>query len=113
MKINNFINTYNATHNINRNLANISVKNEFDNFLNKEIQVKNNKDEMLKKQTDDYEALMIKNILDLSLKTSNSLFGKDAGSDIYNSMYNDAISKSLSGGLGISNILYNFLKERV
>ncbi|MBZ7986926.1 rod-binding protein [Campylobacter canadensis] len=113
MKINNFNNTYNSTHNINRNLANMSVKNEFDNFLNKEIQAKSNEDKLLKEQTDEYEALMIKSVLDLSLKTSNSLFGKDAGDDIYNSMYNDAISKSLSGGLGISNMLYNFLKERV
>lgn len=68
----------------------------------------------LKEQTDAFESFMIKEVLDTALKTdeSASLFPKSAGSDIYKSMYNDAISRSLSGGFGFSEILYNFLKER-
>lgn len=66
----------------------------------------------LKEQTDNFEAFMVKKILDISLKRENSIFGKDPGDKIYNSMYNDTMSKALSGGLGYSELLFNFLKEQ-
>ncbi|HIP02587.1 MAG TPA: rod-binding protein [Campylobacterales bacterium] len=69
-------------------------------------------DKKLKEQTDNFEAFMIKSILDISLKRENPLFGKDAGDKIYNSMYNDTMSKALSGGMGYSELLFNFLKEQ-
>jgi len=72
---------------------------------------KTDDDKLLKEQTDNFEAFMVKKVLDISLKMNNSLFGKDAGDKIYNSMYNDAMSKELSGGLGYSELLFNFLKE--
>jgi Rod binding domain-containing protein len=73
---------------------------------------KTDDDKLLKEQTDNFEAFMVKKILDISLKMDNSLFGKDAGDKIYNSMYNDTMSKALSGGMGYSELLYNFLKEQ-
>ncbi len=69
-------------------------------------------DKKLKEQTDNFEAFMVKKILDISLKRENSLFGKDPGDKIYNSMYNDTMSKALSGGLGYSKLLFDFLKEQ-
>jgi Rod binding domain-containing protein len=72
---------------------------------------KNVNDAKLKEQTDNFEAFMVKKILDISLKRENSIFGKDAGDKIYNSMYNDTMSKAISGGLGYSELLYNFLKD--
>ncbi len=78
----------------------------------KEIQSQNEQDELLKEQTDAFEAFLIKEILDISLKKQNSLFGKDASDEIYSSMYNDTMSKALSGGLGFSKLLFDFLKER-
>ncbi len=69
-------------------------------------------DKKLKEQTDNFESFMIKSILDISLKRENPLFGKDAGDKIYNSMYNDTMSKALSGGMGYSQLLFNFLKEQ-
>ena len=72
---------------------------------------KTDDDIKLKEQTDNFEAFMIKSILDISLKRENSLFGKDAGDKIYNSMYNDTMSKAMSGGMGYSELLFNFLKE--
>jgi Rod binding domain-containing protein len=69
-------------------------------------------DKRLKEQTDNFEAFMIKKVLDISIKLENPLFGKDAGDKIYNSMYNDTFSKAMSGGLGYSELLYNFLKEQ-
>ncbi len=72
---------------------------------------KTDDDKKLREQTDNFEAFMIKKILDISLKRENSLFGKDPGDKIYNSMYNDTMSKALSGGLGYSQLLFDFLKE--
>lgn len=69
-------------------------------------------DAALREQTDAFEAFLIKSVLDISLKNKVSLFGKDASDEIYSSMYNDAISKALSGGMGFSELLFNFLKER-
>ena len=65
----------------------------------------------LKEQTDAFESYLLKQVLDISLKSENTLFGKDAGDKIYHSMYNDTMSKSLSGGLGFSELLFNYLKE--
>ncbi|MGG7048053.1 MULTISPECIES: rod-binding protein [unclassified Campylobacter] len=71
-------------------------------------------DKLLREQTDAFEAFMVKQILDIALKEDekNSLFPKTAGSDIYKSMYNDTMSGALSGNLGFSDILYDFLKQR-
>ena len=75
------------------------------------IKVENSTDERLKEQTDKFEAFFIKKVLDISLKNDNKLFEKDAGDKIYNSMYNDAMSDSLTGKFGFSEMLFNFLKE--
>ena len=68
-------------------------------------------DKALKEQTDNFEAIMVKQLLDDSLKAENSLFLKQTGADIYQSMYNDAVSKQVSGGFGFSQLLYDFLKD--
>ncbi|WP_103624291.1 rod-binding protein [Campylobacter concisus] len=70
-------------------------------------------DALLKEQTDAFEAYMVKAVLDIALKEDehNSLYPKATGSDIYRSMYNDAMSKALSGNLGFSELLYDFLKR--
>ncbi len=65
----------------------------------------------LKEQTDAFESFLLKQILDISLKSENKLFGKDPGDKIYQSMYNDTMSDALSGGLGFSELLFNYLKE--
>ncbi len=69
-------------------------------------------DKKLKEVTDKFEAFFIKKILDVSLKHDNSLYSKDAGDKIYNSMYNDAISTEMGGKFGFSQILFDFLKSR-
>jgi Rod binding domain-containing protein len=68
----------------------------------------------LKVQTDQFESLVVKLMLDISMKEGeNSLFGKTTGSDIYSSMYHDAMSKEISGGFGYSELLFNFLKKNI
>ena len=65
----------------------------------------------LKKQTDQFEAIILKQLLDTSMKDENTLFGKDPGDKIYNSMYRDEISKVGAGNMGISQMLYDFLSD--
>ncbi len=69
-------------------------------------------DKKLKEQTDQFEAFLIKKVLDISIKREESIFGeKDAGSKIYNSMYNDTISRAMGGGFGFSQLLFDHLKD--
>ncbi len=81
------------------------------NYSPKDIKIDNLNDEKLKEQTDKFEAFFIKKVLDISLKNENTLFPKDAGDKIYNSMYNDTMSNELTGKFGFSELLFNFLKE--
>ncbi len=69
-------------------------------------------DKKLREQTDAFEALILKTLLDTSLKLDNPLYPKEAGNDIYQSMYKDTLAESLSGGFGYSELLFNFLKEQ-
>ena len=68
-------------------------------------------DTKLKEQTDAFEALILKFMLDTALKFDNPLYPKEAGSVIYESMYKDSIADALSGGFGYSELLYNYLKD--
>jgi len=68
-------------------------------------------DVLLKEQTDQFEAYFVKQILDISMKNESGLLPKDAGDKIYKSMYNDTMSSALSGNLGLSQMLFEFLKE--
>ncbi len=122
MKIDNYVTHYNANtallDNVARNVSSFeAAKNyaraEF-NELSKSTNAKRQQefDAALREQTDAFEAFLIKSLLDISLKNKASIFGKDASDEIYSSMYNDAVSKALSGGMGFSELLFNFLKER-
>lgn len=124
MKIDTYVMNYNANNALFERVAqNVSsfdaaknyAKAEFANPLNNvNAKYKNEQefDAALREQTDAFEAFLIKSVLDISLKNKVSLFGKDASDEIYSSMYNDAMSKALSGGMGFSELLFNFLKER-
>ncbi len=72
-------------------------------------------DVALREQTDKFEAFFVKQILDIAINSEdnneNSLFPKDAGDKIYKSMYNDTMSNALSGKLGLSEMLFTYLKE--
>jgi len=74
--------------------------------------VKTNNDAKLKEETNKFEAFFIEEILNVSIKSDNSLFPKSAGQEIYQSMYNDAISNKMSGHFGFSKLLFNYLKSK-
>ena len=79
----------------------------------KSIDANSKSDAALKEQTDKFEAYFVKQILDISMNSDeeHTLFEKDAGDKIYRSMYNDTMSTALSGNLGLSAMLFDFLKE--
>lgn len=124
MKIDNYIMHYNANtallDNVARNVSSFdAAKNYARAEFGEDLKSTNTKyksqqefDAALREQTDAFEAFLIKSVLDISLKNKASIFGKDASDEIYSSMYNDAVSKALSGGMGFSELLFNFLKER-
>ncbi len=68
-------------------------------------------DAKLKEQTDAFEAILIKTLLDTALKMEDNLYPKAAGHDIYESMYREQMSEALSGGFGYSDALFKWLKE--
>ena len=65
----------------------------------------------MREQTDAFEALIIKNMLDTALKMDDSLYPKAPGHDIYESMYRDTLSQTLSGIFGFSELLFDYLKD--
>ncbi|EGK7561855.1 hypothetical protein IO476_000843 [Campylobacter coli] len=112
MKVDNFLSTYSMSNALLERAAKArNLESDF-KVNDNEFITKTKEDEALKEQTDAFEAFFLKQVLDVSLKTQNSLFGKDASDEIYSSMYNDTMSKALSGGMGFSKLLYDFLKER-
>ncbi len=66
----------------------------------------------LKEQTDAFEAIIIKMLLDRSISSEEPLLPKDPGREIYRSMQNDQMSRELSGAFGYSELLYKFLTEK-
>ncbi len=112
MKVDNFLSTYSMNNALLERAAKARILESDFKINNNEIITKTKEDEALKEQTDAFEAFFLKQVLDVSLKTQNSPFGKDASDEIYSSMYNDTMSKALSGGMGFSKLLYDFLKER-
>lgn len=69
-------------------------------------------DAKLKAQTDAFEALIVKTMLATAIKNEDPLYPKEAGSDIYHSMYLDTLSENLSGSFGYSELLLGYLKEQ-
>lgn len=67
-------------------------------------------DAELKKQTDAFESIILKSMLDMALKLDDPLYGKGTGSEIYESMYKDQLSKQLTGAFGYSELLFKYLK---
>lgn len=66
----------------------------------------------LKEQTDAFEAIILKILLDQSIRADDPLLPKDPGREIYQSMMNDERSKELSGAFGYSELLFKYLTEK-
>ena len=67
----------------------------------------------LKKVCDSFESEILNFYIKQALDSKNPLYPKSPGEGIYKSMYQEELSKELSGNFGYSELLYNFLKDRV
>ena len=67
----------------------------------------------VREKTDAFESLIIKMLLDNSMKDDKNIFTsqKDPGDKIYKSMYRDELSKSSAGSFGFSDMLFNYLAQ--
>jgi Rod binding domain-containing protein len=75
---------------------------------------KNANDEALRKQTDNFEAVIVKMLMDNAMKDEKNLFSsqKDPGDKIYKSMYREELSKASAGSFGFSQMLYDYLSAK-
>lgn len=71
-------------------------------------------DKALREQTDAFEAVIIKMLMDNAAKNDKDMFSsqKDPGDKIYKSMYRDELSKASAGGFGFSQMLYDYLSQK-
>ncbi len=80
-----------------------------------EAALKNADRKQLQEKANNFEALIIKQMLDIAMQHEDALFGGEdtAGSHIYRSMYHESISDQVSGGFGYSELLFNHLQEKL
>lgn len=90
------------------NLINMHAINNAKKFDN--VKSENLEEAQLKKVSDEFESFFLKQIMDISLK-STKVAGEGAGSDIIKGMYTQAVSDSSAGSLGISSMLFEFLSR--
>ena len=67
----------------------------------------------LKQVCDDFESELLNFYLKKALNSKNELFPKSPGEKIYKSMYQEELSKTLSGNFGYSELLFNYLKDKI
>ena len=75
---------------------------------------KHAEDKALRKQTDAFEAVILKMLMDNAMKDEKNLFSSqnDPGDKIYKSMYRDELSKASAGSFGFSQMLYDYLSQK-
>lgn len=68
----------------------------------------------LREQTDAFESVIIKMLMDNAMKDEKNLFSEqnDPGDKIYKSMYRDELSKASAGGFGFSQMLFEYLSRK-
>lgn len=71
-------------------------------------------DKALREQTDAFESVILKMLMDNAMKDEKNLFSaqNDPGDKIYKSMYRDELSKASAGGFGFSQMLYDYLSQK-
>jgi Rod binding domain-containing protein len=72
------------------------------------------KNEELRKQTDAFESIILKMLMDNAMADEKNIFSaaNDPGDKIYKSMYREELAKVSAGGFGFSEMLYDFLSRK-
>jgi len=70
-------------------------------------------DAALREQTDAFESVILKMLMDNAMKDEKNLFSSqnDPGDKIYKSMYREELAKASAGGFGFSQMLYDYLSQ--
>lgn len=97
---------------INTSMAMMNYQKAQDSTLSQARLNEIKEDKALKEQTDQFESILLKFMLETAIKNDDTLYPKQPGSDIYHSMYIDELSQELSGSFGYSELLFNYLKEQ-
>ena len=71
-------------------------------------------DKALREKTDQFEAIIVKMMLDEAMKEEKNLFSSvnDPGDKIFKSMYREELSNASAGGFGFSQMLYEHLSQK-
>ena len=74
----------------------------------------NAEDVALREQTDAFESVILKMLMDNAMKDEKNLFSSqnDPGDRIYKSMYREELAKASAGGFGFSQMLYDYLSQK-
>lgn len=72
------------------------------------------KNAALREKTDQFEAIIVKMMLDEAMKEEKNLFSSvnDPGDKIFKSMYREELSNASAGGFGFSQMLYEHLSQK-
>jgi Rod binding domain-containing protein len=75
---------------------------------------KKDTNQALREKTDQFEAIIVKMMLDEAMKDEKNLFSStnDPGDKIYKSMYRDELSNASAGGFGFSQMLFDNLSQK-
>ncbi|MCD6433630.1 MAG: rod-binding protein [Sulfurimonas sp.] len=71
-------------------------------------------DAQLREQTDAFESVILKMMMDNAMKDEKNLFSQqnDPGDKIYKSMYREELANASAGGFGFSQMLYDYLSQK-
>ena len=71
-------------------------------------------DAALREKTDQFEAIIVKMMLDEAMKDDKNIFSSanDPGDKIYKSMYREELSNASAGGFGFSQMLFDNLSQK-
>ncbi len=70
-------------------------------------------DVALREKTDQFEAIIVKMMLDEAMKEEKNLFSaNDPGDKIFKSMYREELSNASAGGFGFSQMLFEHLSQK-
>jgi Rod binding domain-containing protein len=65
----------------------------------------------LREASDSFESFFVQQMLEISMKNLN-IAGEQTGSKIMKGMYIETMSKSTAGSMGISDLVYDYLKDQ-
>ena len=92
-------------------ISNVKSKNSLNHLKSMSSKMNGADDKQLKKLSQDFESIFLKQLLDVSMKNS-TFAGEGAGKDIVMGMYTDQLAQAGSGSFGFSGMIYDYLSQQ-